>query len=74
MLELNDWILKTARDLDILLINLKIQNTCLHENSGIEPIIDELQKIIDKLEIKTKDVASNRAREFEVFKEIEGAL
>lgn len=52
----NDNIIKQTDRLKIILLNLKIEDARIKENTGIVPITNELEKIINELHNKTNKI------------------
>lgn len=73
--ETNDTVIKTTEDLRIVLLNLKIENAHIKENTGIVPISNELEKIIKQLHSNVENVVKNYRKELQDnFKIIENRL
>lgn len=65
----DDEIIKTVKRLKIVLLNLKIQDAHIKENTGIIPIADELNKNIIHIEECLEDlINNNRTRLTEALK------
>lgn len=57
----DDKIIKALDKLKIILLNLKIEDARIKQNTGIDPIVIELNKSIQLIEKSVKDlVAENR--------------
>ena len=71
----DDNIIKITKNLDIILLNLKIENARIKNNTGIEPIANNLKENIDEIRrevaelIKANRELANGA--LEKLKEIE---
>lgn len=62
ILKTNDMNLNLIRELELVLINLKIEQTRIHENNGISHMADKLEKTIKIMESNIKKLKSeNRA-------------
>jgi hypothetical protein len=59
----NNNVIKSTSDLEIVLLNLRIVNAHIKENTGIEPIIDFLEKTIHSINGNIKTLVSeNRSQ------------
>lgn len=55
----DDQIIKTAEKLKIVLLNLKIEDARIKQNTSISPIADELNRSIEKIEDSVKQLIIN---------------
>lgn len=78
----NDILIKTLSDLHIVLINLKIEAAHITADTniktGIVPIADEVERILDRIDKGVHDITKDRAKSLECidilteyFKDIE---
>jgi hypothetical protein len=59
----DEEIIKIANNLKIVLLNLQIENARIKEHTGIEPIIIELERNINKIKEDVKGVISENREE-----------
>lgn len=65
----DDETINIASDLELVLLNLKIQTALLKEPNGIEPIIDVLTECVKRIKTNVQNVvADNRDRFTEAAK------
>lgn len=63
VMQVDDFILTTSSRLNIVLINLKIKEAHIKQNTGIDPICNEIRKIIFEIESKIDNlVKENRGK------------
>lgn len=71
----NDLVIKQTDHLRIALINLKIEDARLSENTGIVPIANQVEKVINELHDNvTKLVNENRTELRKAFGNIENHI
>jgi ribosomal protein L29 len=51
----DEHIAKIVNNLKIILLNLRIENARIKDNTGIQPIIEELEKSVNKINKELKD-------------------
>lgn len=73
----NDGIIKTTEDLRIILLNLKIVSAYIDKTVGIQPVIDQLEKIVSRGHDDIKELVDTGRVELreswqEIKKELEG--
>lgn len=55
----NDHVIEATKNLDIILINLRIENAHLNQATGITPIADALRRIIDEMRNEVTSLVSD---------------
>lgn len=58
----DDDIISVADNLKIILLNLKIENARIHENTGILPITDALNESVEKINSSVKKLVTNNRK------------
>lgn len=71
----NDETIKGTENLRLALLNLKIEDARIKENTGITPISNKIEDVINILHNNTKDLVTEGRKDLrEAFKDIENYI